>query len=100
MAGADFYHQEHCDVIVAIGGGSPMDCAKGIGIVGTNRKNILDMEGIDNVNIPGPPLICIPTTQAPQPMFRNLPLSPTPMKKRKSPSSARRLFPMWHSSTL
>jgi len=62
MAGADFYHQEHCDVIVAIGGGSPMDCAKGIGIVSTNRKNILDMEGIDNVPIPGPPLICIPTT--------------------------------------
>ncbi|MFH0780355.1 MAG: alcohol dehydrogenase-like regulatory protein ErcA [Pseudomonadota bacterium] len=62
MAGADFYHQEHCDVIVAIGGGSPMDCAKGIGIVTTNRQNILDMEGIDNVPIPGPPLICIPTT--------------------------------------
>ncbi len=39
-----------------------MDCAKGIGIVSTNRKNILDIEGIDNVPIPGPPLICIPTT--------------------------------------
>lgn len=62
MAGADFYHREHCDVIVAIGGGSPMDCAKGIGIVSTNRINILDMEGIDNVPVPGPPLICIPTT--------------------------------------
>ncbi len=62
MAGADFYHQERCDVIVAIGGGSPMDCAKGIGIVSTNRQNILAMEGIDNVPIPGPPLICIPTT--------------------------------------
>lgn len=62
MAGADFYHREHCDVIVAIGGGSPMDCAKGIGIVSTNRISILDMEGIDNVPVPGPPLICIPTT--------------------------------------
>jgi len=62
MAGADFYHQEHCDVIVAVGGGSPMDCAKGIGIVSANRQNILAMEGIDKVTIPGPPLICIPTT--------------------------------------
>jgi alcohol dehydrogenase len=62
MAGADFYHQEHCDVIVAVGGGSPMDCAKGIGIVSTNRQHILAMEGIDKVTIPGPPLICIPTT--------------------------------------
>lgn len=62
MAGAEFYHREHCDVIVAIGGGSPMDCAKGIGIVSTNRANILSFEGIDNVAVPGPPLICIPTT--------------------------------------
>jgi alcohol dehydrogenase len=62
MAGTDFYHSEKCDVIVAVGGGSPMDCAKGIGIVSTNKKNILEMEGIDNVPIPGPPLVCIPTT--------------------------------------
>ncbi|KJR96925.1 MAG: alcohol dehydrogenase [Desulfobulbaceae bacterium BRH_c16a] len=62
MEGAEFYHQEHCDVIVALGGGSPMDCAKGIGIVSTNRENILSFEGIDNVAVPGPPLICIPTT--------------------------------------
>lgn len=62
MAGAEFYHDQHCDVIVALGGGSPMDCAKGIGIVSTNRENILSFEGIDNVAVPGPPLICIPTT--------------------------------------
>ncbi len=62
MAGAEFYHEEKCDVIVALGGGSPMDCAKGIGIVSTNREDILAFEGIDNVAVPGPPLICIPTT--------------------------------------
>ena len=62
MAGAELYQNEACDVIVAVGGGSPMDCAKGIGIVCTNRRHILDMEGIDNVAVPGPPLVCIPTT--------------------------------------
>lgn len=62
MAGAEHYHQHGCDVIVAVGGGSPMDCAKGISIVTTNKKNILEFEGVDNVDIPGPPLICIPTT--------------------------------------
>jgi len=62
MAGAEVYQQENCDVIISVGGGSPMDCAKGIGIVTTNGRNILEFEGIDNVNIPGPPLICIPTT--------------------------------------
>lgn len=62
MAGAELYLRENCDVIVAIGGGSPMDCAKGIGIVCTNQQHILAMEGIDQVAIPGPPLVCIPTT--------------------------------------
>lgn len=62
MAGAQQYDSHGCDVIVALGGGSPMDCAKGIGIVSTNKKNILEFEGIDNVPIPGPPLICLPTT--------------------------------------
>jgi alcohol dehydrogenase len=62
MAGAELYAYENCDVIISIGGGSPMDCAKGIGIVTTNGKNILEYEGIDNVEIPGPPLICLPST--------------------------------------
>ena len=62
MAGAELYLRENCDVIVAIGGGSPMDCAKGIGIVCTNKRHILEMEGIDQVAVPGPPLVCIPTT--------------------------------------
>jgi len=62
MAGAEIYRREGCDMIVAVGGGSPMDCAKGIGIVSTNNKNILEFEGVDLVPLPGPPLICIPTT--------------------------------------
>src|SRR5690242_9536380 len=62
MAGAAFYAHERCDVIVALGGGSVMDCAKGIGIVTSNGRDILDFEGVDRVDVPGPPLICIPTT--------------------------------------
>lgn len=62
MRGADYYLSKGCDLIVAVGGGSPMDCAKGIGIVSTNGIHILKFEGIDNVALPGPPLICIPTT--------------------------------------
>lgn len=62
MAGADIFNKEKCNFIIAIGGGSPMDCAKGIGIVAANSRNILDFEGVDKVTVPGPPLICIPTT--------------------------------------
>ncbi|MDD2841392.1 MAG: iron-containing alcohol dehydrogenase [Tolumonas sp.] len=62
MAGAEIYARERCDVIVAVGGGSVIDCAKAIGIVHTNGGHILDFEGADQIDIPGPPLICIPTT--------------------------------------
>lgn len=62
MAGAALYALERCDVIVALGGGSVIDCAKGIGIVHANGCHILDLEGVDQVEIPGPPIICIPTT--------------------------------------
>jgi alcohol dehydrogenase class IV len=62
MDGADLYLRSGCDSIVVIGGGSPIDCAKGIGIVASNRRHILEFEGVDNVIIPAPPLICIPTT--------------------------------------
>jgi alcohol dehydrogenase len=62
MDGAEFYNREQCDAIVAVGGGSPMDCAKGIAIVATNHCHILDVEGVDKVRFPMPPLICIPTT--------------------------------------
>jgi alcohol dehydrogenase len=62
MEGAKVYAESGCDSIVAVGGGSPMDCAKGIGIVSSNRKNILEFEGVDNIAVPPPPLVCIPTT--------------------------------------
>lgn len=62
MAGAELYRQAGCDVIVAVGGGSVVDCAKGIGIVSANGGNIVDFEGVDRIPNPGPPLICIPTT--------------------------------------
>ncbi len=62
MAGAEVCRNEGCDLIVAVGGGSPMDCAKGIGVVMGNHKNIREFEGVDEVPNPGPPLIFIPTT--------------------------------------
>ncbi|OEH84431.1 alcohol dehydrogenase [Desulfuribacillus stibiiarsenatis] len=62
MEGASTYKNESCHAIIAIGGGSPMDCAKGIGIVASNQRHILDFEGVDNVQTPIPPLVCIPTT--------------------------------------
>ena len=62
MQGVEVYEKNHCDSIVALGGGSAMDCAKGIGISSVNKQHILEFEGVDQVDIPSPPLICLPTT--------------------------------------
>ncbi|GAB7079266.1 alcohol dehydrogenase-like regulatory protein ErcA [Megalodesulfovibrio paquesii] len=62
MAAAEYYQQEGCDGIVALGGGSPMDLAKAVGIISSNQAPVLSFAGVDNVEKPGPPLICLPTT--------------------------------------
>lgn len=62
MMGAELFLSHDCDIIIAIGGGSPIDCAKCISIVSTNGNHILNYEGVDQVKLPGPPLICIPST--------------------------------------
>ncbi len=61
-AGADLFLRENCNMIVAIGGGSPIDCAKAIGIVAVHRRDIRAFQGVDQVSQAIPPLICIPTT--------------------------------------
>lgn len=53
---------EHVDLIVAVGGGSPMDTAKGAGVIQTHGGRITDWEGWSIVTKPITPLITIPTT--------------------------------------
>ncbi|WOF16921.1 iron-containing alcohol dehydrogenase [Methanoplanus sp. FWC-SCC4] len=62
MTGADVYESGECTGIVAVGGGSVLDCAKGIGIVVANKGHISDYVGVDLVTNPCPPMICVPTT--------------------------------------
>ena len=62
MLGAEVYRSQACDAIVAVGGGSPMDCAKGIGIAVAHGRNIVEFEGVDTLRVPSPPLILVPTT--------------------------------------
>ena len=62
VAGAKVFTEEGCDMLIALGGGSPIDCAKGIGVLVANSGNIWDYEGVDQIQRPSPPIICIPTT--------------------------------------
>lgn len=61
--GLKLYKENNCDVIIALGGGSPMDCAKGIGArVARPGKSIPKMKGLLKVFKKLPPLVAIPTT--------------------------------------
>jgi len=53
---------ERIDFLVAVGGGSSMDCAKGINFLLTNGGRMQDYWGIGKATKPMLPLIAIPTT--------------------------------------
>ena len=57
------YVDNDCEAIIAFGGGSPMDCAKGVGArVANPNKSIMQMKGVLRVRNKLPLMIAIPTT--------------------------------------
>lgn len=61
--GLNIYKENKCDAIIAYGGGSPIDCAKGIAARATNPKRpIPKMKGLLKVKHKPAFLIAIPTT--------------------------------------
>ncbi len=61
-AGYQQYVERGCDVLVAVGGGSVIDAAKGVAILAANGGSILDYEGVDKAQVPIPPLVVVPST--------------------------------------
>jgi alcohol dehydrogenase len=61
-AGRRFAHPLRIDSIVALGGGSSLDCAKGINFLLTNRGRIADYRGYAKASTSLLPAIGIPTT--------------------------------------
>ena len=61
-AGYQYYREHGCDVLIALGGGSVIDAAKGVAILAANGGNILDYAGVDKATMPIPPLVVVPTT--------------------------------------
>lgn len=60
---AALYRENGCEAIIAFGGGSPMDCAKGAGArIARPDKPIPKMKGVLKVLRKLPPLFAIPTT--------------------------------------
>jgi len=60
---AGVYRENGCEAIIAFGGGSPMDCAKGVGArIARPNKTISQMRGLLKVRKRIPTLFAIPTT--------------------------------------
>ncbi|MCX7667169.1 MAG: iron-containing alcohol dehydrogenase [Gemmataceae bacterium] len=57
-----FAKQKQIDFIVAVGGGSSMDCAKGINFIYTNGGTMADYKGFGKATKPMLPSIGVPTT--------------------------------------
>ncbi|MDN6127515.1 MAG: iron-containing alcohol dehydrogenase [Tetragenococcus halophilus] len=63
--GSSLYKEEGCNGLVAVGGGSSMDTAKGIGVEASHVGSVLDYEAADGkkpLEHRIPPLTTIPTT--------------------------------------
>lgn len=65
-AGLELYRQGGCDGVVAIGGGSPIDLAKGVALLATHKGELeryaAILGGIPRITSAVAPLVAIPTT--------------------------------------
>jgi alcohol dehydrogenase class IV len=66
LGALDLYRNEGCDGVVALGGGSPIDTAKGVRLLATHEGKLSDYDltqgGQDKIRPDLPPMIAIPTT--------------------------------------
>ena len=60
--GLEYLKQHKSEAVLAIGGGSSIDTAKGIATMATNAGHILDYEGVGRIKNTPIPIIVIPTT--------------------------------------
>ena len=63
-SGVDTFKNAGADYLIAIGGGSPIDTAKGIGIIINNPEfsDVVSLEGVAATKKPCIPIIAVPTT--------------------------------------
>lgn len=64
QAGVHAFKRSDADCLVAIGGGSPQDTCKAIGIIVANPEfaDVVSLEGVADTKNPSVPIIAVPTT--------------------------------------
>ncbi|MBO4694725.1 MAG: iron-containing alcohol dehydrogenase [Clostridia bacterium] len=99
--GLQMYKDNECDCIVALGGGSSMDCAKGIAArVACPKKSVPQMKGLIKILLSGrgkkmPPLVAIPTTSGTGSEATVAAVISNPEKKEKYPINDPYLIPRY-----
>ena len=62
LEGLEILKKNDCGMVVGLGGGSPMDCAKAISAMSANEPPISRYAGLHKVPKKGAPIITVPTT--------------------------------------
>lgn len=82
-----------CEAVLAVGGGSAMDCAKIVAARATNDKAVWDMTGFFKVSRAPLPIYCIPTTAGTGSEVSVGAVVSDPARKRKLPIIDHKLVP-------
>ena len=81
---AKLYRKKNCDGIIAIGGGSVIDTAKGVNIViSENTSDLMQFRGHDRLKMRQQPLVVIPTTSGTGSEVTLVAVVSNPKKKQK-----------------
>ncbi|UCE56011.1 MAG: iron-containing alcohol dehydrogenase [Desulfobacterales bacterium] len=80
---AQQFRDEACEGVISVGGGSPIDAGKCVGVLATNAGSASDYLGIDKVKNPAVPVICVPTTAGTAAEITDVAVLNDPTKKQK-----------------
>jgi alcohol dehydrogenase len=91
--GVEFASKKRIDLIIGLGGGSSMDCAKGINFILTNGGRMQDYRGKNLAKRPLLPMIAIPTTAGTGSDAQSFALITDPQTHQKMPCGDRTALP-------
>ncbi len=94
QAGHRRYVQEKCGSIIGLGGGSPMDVAKMVGVLAGHGGRIEQYLGANKVTRDLPPLVCVPTTYGTGSEVTPFAVLNNPKTKNKDPIISWRIAPL------
>jgi len=92
--GVDILRNNHCEAILAVGGGSPIDASKAIAAKATNDKPLEKMAGLFKLRKAPMPFFAIPTTAGTGSEVTIVSVVSDPVTHQKTPIIDPKLVPM------